>query len=137
MGYLSIALVLIFVMWLIDKHNVWRQTGKLALTVIVVGLVAGSSFYGWTKYRDWKAEKDALIEKEKYKAAVKECLSRISGKTDVFDEAACEADPKVQPCYTQPDAKTGMQFDRNSFRNLDGTPVHRDPSEPCYPLTHR
>jgi len=96
MEYLSIALVLIFVMWLIDKNKVWRQAGKLALTVVVAALVAGSSFYGWTKYRDWRAERAALMEKEKYKAAVKECLSRIRGKTDVVDEVACEADPKVQ-----------------------------------------
>jgi hypothetical protein len=124
MEYLSIALVLIFVMWLIDKHNVWRQTGKLALIVIAVTLIAGASFYGWTKYRDWKAEKVALIAEEKHKAAVKECLSRLSragssqprqdaiknplvddpdvqGKTDVFDEAACEADPNVNTADVQ------------------------------------
>jgi hypothetical protein len=140
MEYLSIALVLIFVMWLIDKHNVWKQTGKIALIMVAVLLIAGASFYGWTKYRDRRAEKAALIEKEKHEAAVKDCLSRIHGKTDVFDEAACEADPNVQttePCWTKPDAKTGVQFDRNSFKTPHGTPVPHDPNELCYPLAHR
>jgi len=140
MEYLSTALVLIFVMWLIDKHNVWKQTGKIALIVVAMAVIAGASIYGWAKYRDWKAERAALIQEEKHKAAVKECLSRIHGKTDVFDEAACEADPNVQTteqCWTKPDAKTGVQFDRNSFKNLNGTPVPRDPNEPCYPLAHK
>src|SRR5215467_3556742 len=111
MEYLSTALVLIFVMWLIDKHNVWKQTGKIALIVVAMAVIAGASIYGWAKYRDWKAERAALIQEEKHKAAVKECLSRIHGKTDVFDEAACEADPNVQTteqCWTKPDAKTGV-----------------------------
>jgi len=100
MEALSIALVLIFVMWLIDKHNAWKRTGKIALVVVALAVFGLGGVYGWAYYEDWKATKaraavDAAAAAQ-HDAQVKACIARFPN-ADQFDRAACEVNPDSIP----------------------------------------
>jgi uncharacterized membrane protein YsdA (DUF1294 family) len=69
---LGIALVLIFVLYLVDKNKVWRQAGMLALGVCLLGVIGILGVYGWDKYAGWKEVKREEAELERYKVAAGE-----------------------------------------------------------------
>ncbi len=110
MVFLSIALILIFVMWIIDKHNAWKGAAKVALGLAALSILGLGCFYGWGKYEDWRTEKAEAAAKAKHEAAVKACMTRngvdIGGKIarstpDPYAQyggsidlhATCEANP--------------------------------------------
>ena len=45
------ALLIIFVLYLIDKHNRWRQAVKTAVTLIVAAAVLWASIMAWSHIR--------------------------------------------------------------------------------------
>jgi len=51
---LGIALLLIFILYLIDKHNRWRIAAKLTGGLIVLCILAVGGFFGWRKYEAWQ-----------------------------------------------------------------------------------
>lgn len=61
MNSLAVALVVIFVLYLIDKHNLWRKTFKIAAwSAAVLGTIAvlaAGCFYLWSEYQDWQRER--------------------------------------------------------------------------------
>jgi len=54
---LGIALLLIFILYLIDKHNRWRQLVKVIIWLVVIGVVGLGEFFGWVKYENHKTTK--------------------------------------------------------------------------------
>jgi uncharacterized membrane protein YsdA (DUF1294 family) len=42
---LGLAAILIFAMYLIDKHGAWRRTLEIALGLLTIGLVVGGSLF--------------------------------------------------------------------------------------------
>lgn len=104
MTTLSIALVLIFVMWLIDKHSLWRRAGKIVLVIAVLGALGIAGLFGWHEYQERKADKELATEKAHHDALVKACLDRFGdqpGRAETtkyrLDQVACDADPNAQP----------------------------------------
>jgi|ERR1039458_7275711 hypothetical protein len=71
MLYLSIALVLIFVLYLLDKHSAWKGAAKIAAALVGLLLLGGAGIYGWAKYEDWRAAK-------KREADVTACIKTIT-----------------------------------------------------------
>ncbi len=59
MNFVGVALLLIFVLHLIDKHNRWRQALKLTVGMVVLGILGVSGFFGWQKYEAYQEEKIA------------------------------------------------------------------------------
>jgi hypothetical protein len=60
---LGIALLLIFILYLVDKHNRWVALIKIAagaaiLSALICAIVYGALF-GWSKYSDYRARKAA------------------------------------------------------------------------------
>jgi len=133
---LSIAIVLIFIMWLVDKHAAWKTVGKLALIALGIAALGLGSFYGWTTYQERKRE---AAERRKHAELVASCMRRgaiIGADADTNLRAACENDPDStfkSPCWSKPNLD-GMQFDLNSEADLNGNPIPPKPNQVCYPI---
>lgn len=89
---IGIALVSIFVLYLIDKHNRWQAVLKIAIGVGVISVLAVCGIYGWVKYDSFRREQQATI-----------CENRNANSSDA--KAECEIDPSVtlQPTQTSAD----------------------------------
>jgi hypothetical protein len=66
---LGIALILIFVLYLIDKHNRWRQAIKITVALIILGIVGIGGMLGWEQYEIWH---DARQEAQRAAAEAKQ-----------------------------------------------------------------
>lgn len=126
MLFLSIALVVIAVLFLIDKNRVWKQSAKVALIIVALGVLGFGGFYAWRKYRNWKEEKAEAAAQAAHDAAVKACIAKYENSSaEVVDginggfgqrllkltwQDRCEEDPYwivVPPSYDCFDRKTG------------------------------
>ena len=76
---LGIALVVIFILYLIDKHNRWRQAIKIVGGLVALGAIAFGLFYAWATYSDYRTRKE--IERAAARAAA-------AAPKDIFDEMA-------------------------------------------------
>ncbi|MHB8411616.1 MAG: SH3 domain-containing protein [Candidatus Acidiferrales bacterium] len=101
MTALSVALVLIFVLYLIDKHSLWRKAAKISIYSVAALVVVGASTYGWF----WHKEKQQEAENAVYKAKMKpiwDCEARNAQFSNAEEE--CEKTPSVvlQPITITP-----------------------------------
>jgi hypothetical protein len=64
----GIALVLIFVLYLIDKHSRWRQALKLTIGLVVLGIVGVGGFFGWQRYETWQEARHEARQEAEYEA---------------------------------------------------------------------
>jgi|SRR5579859_2092864 len=100
MTTLSLALVFIFVLYLVDKHNRWRQAVKVVIGLAVLGVLVVAALFGWAKYDEWLKRAEAAKQQKAWQASVNECEERnLKGSTNGVDIAmtteACEKDPTV------------------------------------------
>jgi hypothetical protein len=65
---IAIALVLIFTLYLIDKHGRWRQALKLTIGLTVLGIVGVGGFFGWQKYEAWQEARQEARQEAEYEA---------------------------------------------------------------------
>jgi hypothetical protein len=72
---LSIALVLIFILYLVDKNQIWRPAAKVVTGLAVLGVLVVAGFFAWTKYEDRRVVKAARQAHEKL---VDACVARYS-----------------------------------------------------------
>lgn len=56
---MGLALILIFVLYLIDKHHRWRQLVKLAIGLVVLGAVGLGGLFGFVEWDNYRTEKRA------------------------------------------------------------------------------
>jgi hypothetical protein len=97
---LGIALLLIFILYLIDRHNRWWQALKVAIGLAILGLLAVAGLYGWSKYGEWRQRVEVTKQQKAWQASVNACEERnLEGSTNGVDIAmttgACEKDPTV------------------------------------------
>jgi hypothetical protein len=93
---LGIAVIVVFILYLIDKHNRWRQAAKITLGLIIVGFLAGTCYWGWEKHNARIVEEREATQMAADEAAVRanaDCLKRNAQFSNVFEE--CEKDPSV------------------------------------------
>ena len=62
MESLAGALVLIFILWLIDKHSRWRTALKIVAWMAAAGIVGCAIIYGWVAYKDHEQRKAQTID---------------------------------------------------------------------------
>jgi hypothetical protein len=79
---IAIALVLIFVLYLIDKHKLWRKALKLFIGLVVLSVVGIGGFIGWEQYRTYRDERrqetEAAAEQvREEQARFSACVSRL------------------------------------------------------------
>jgi predicted negative regulator of RcsB-dependent stress response len=86
---LGIALLLIFVLYLIDKHDRWWTAAKISLGMIALVVLALGVGWGWSDYSDYKTEKAACT-----------ALGDVNGiNYNALQEAATASDAPV--CHSQ------------------------------------
>jgi hypothetical protein len=89
---LGIALLLIFILYLIDKHDRWRQLVKIIIWLAIIGVVGLGGFFGWAKYEDYKTNK----ANEAYRIKMQpfwDCTSRNAQFSNAEEE--CKKDPSI------------------------------------------
>jgi hypothetical protein len=85
---LGIAAVIIFVLYLIDKHGRWLPTAKITAALVVLALLGWAALLGYDKYDSWRHAK------AEHAAAVADCVARNG--SDPTTQKACETDPTVE-----------------------------------------
>jgi len=93
---LGIALLLIFILYLIDKHNRWRQAVKITVGLAVVAVLGFGGLYGWFKYDAYRSEKRQEAENAAYEAKTKpirDCAARNAQFSNAEEE--CEKNSAV------------------------------------------
>ena len=94
----SVAIVLIFVLYLIDKHNAWKGAAKIAGAFVVLAMVSAAGIYGWGKDEDWRIVKQ-------HEADVKACMKTIAEGSIVFVRTGDEVNNVVKSfCESNPSA---------------------------------
>lgn len=109
MLYLSLALVLIFVLYLIDKHNAWKGAVKIIAALVGLLIFGAGGTYGWMKYDDWQGVK-------KREAEVTACMKTITEGSIVFVWTGDEINSVVKSfCESHPGANIacGVKNDPN------------------------
>ena len=113
MLYLSIALVLIFVLYLIDKRNAWKGAAKIAAALVGLLILGSAGMYGWTKYEDWSAAR-------KREADVAACMKTITEGSMVFVSTGDEINNVVKSfCESRPGANLACGIKTDA----DGNPT--------------
>jgi len=59
---LGICLVVIFALWLIDRHNLWKTVGKVFGILSIVGVCAMIGLYAYAVHYDRVRAHDAAHE---------------------------------------------------------------------------
>ena len=107
MELLAIALVLIFVLHLIDKHNRWRQALGITIGLILFGIVGAGGIFGWQKYQAYRGEKEQQAITAAWQARVSECVSRLGLIPIPKDAADADVPADIQrACDANPEATT-------------------------------
>jgi hypothetical protein len=133
---IGLALVLIFVLYLIDKHNQWRATAQIVAVLVALALLSVGGYYGYTSYKEYREKKREYAIKMQHDAAIKTCLARFPSLPDNKNAwlPACEENPDRKPCWSKPNEK-GFQFDQDDVRDANNNPIPPDANESCYRLT--
>jgi hypothetical protein len=112
MNVLAGALVLIFVLYLIDKHKLWRLMFKLTLGLGVLAVLGVGALFGWERYRAYRDEKRQEAEAAAEQVRFSACVSRLEKipipKDVVFNEIPSDI---RSACIENADA-TGYQYNR-------------------------
>src|SRR6267154_2205110 len=90
---LGVALLLIFILYLIDKHNRWRLTFRIVIALLILAALGIGGFYGWAKYGEYREAKQAAAQATAFEAKVKACVARfktVSSTWDAVDEVSAE-----------------------------------------------
>jgi hypothetical protein len=124
---LGIALLLIFVLFLIDKHHLWRDVAKGALLPLAIVILVMACWLSWIKYRDRKEQQRVAANNKK---AVAACIARFPGQEMA---QACKADPQLVSCdrLTVPWTDLRAEYGAADDSNQPGL-VDIDFSTNCY-----
>ncbi len=104
---LGIALVLIFILYLIDRNQVWRQTLKVVVGLAIVGALAIAGFYGWSKISEWREAKAAQATHEAYEKRVDACMAREEASAPPLPAGLTRLSLDRGPCEENPDRDWG------------------------------
>lgn len=107
---LGFFLLLIFILYLIDKHNRWRQAIKITIGLVVFGLLGIGGLFGWQKYQEMQVERrqEAAAAEEARETAKKqaeldkacgdwESKHRLGGPLDKFKPDSAKQEFVLDP----------------------------------------
>ena len=93
---LGAAILLIFLLYLVDKHGLWRPlwkwTAKITVSAIVLSVLSFGGYYTWLKYDQYQTEKQAAAYQQRMQP-IWDCEARYSQFSNAADE--CEKNPSV------------------------------------------
>jgi hypothetical protein len=58
------ALVIIAILYLIDKHNLWKRSAAVCLIILAITLLGFAGYYGWQRWQERKAQAKAEADLE-------------------------------------------------------------------------
>jgi hypothetical protein len=91
---IGVALVVIFILYLIDKHDQWRRAAFIAGGAVVLGILILGGWFSWTKYQDWRATKareQVEAAQTTRDASTRACIAAsLPAHPDIFDQVAAE-----------------------------------------------
>jgi hypothetical protein len=125
MAYLAAALILIYVLHLIDKHNRWKIAVKITAYVVATAAILIGGFIGWSAYEahkeDQRRAQAKAVEDAEHKKAVEACVERLNkaeGRADIFTEAICDQDPNSTPQAQAIDLSAGFVPQANAQKRV-------------------
>lgn len=137
---LGLALILIFILYLIDKHSRWREAAKVVAGLVILSILGLGGFYGWPKYDEYRTEKREAAQQAAFQKSVQDCITRNShiGPRDILDDISaqdvCEKDPDtLPPCWSKT-SDGDFQVDQNNEQDLNGKRIPRDPKLTCFAM---
>jgi hypothetical protein len=93
---LGYAILIVFVLWLIDKHNLWRfwrQVLKVCAALILLAALGYAGLYGWAEYSEYKEKQERKAADAAFHAELDACNQRIGAVTTKrWAFVACSAD---------------------------------------------
>jgi hypothetical protein len=95
------ALVIIAILYLVDKHNLWKRVAVVLLAALVVALVCFGGYYGWEKLqefhrlRETRGDKTANPSLPTNSYALSEVEEAPSYSADEVEEAPAGLVPKA------------------------------------------
>jgi uncharacterized membrane protein YsdA (DUF1294 family) len=112
MTFFSIAIVLIFVLYLIDKRNAWRGALKVLLAIVTLAVLTAAGIYGWDKYQDRSAQK-------RHEAEVTACVKTLTEGSIVFVRTGDEVNNVIKSfCESHPGTNISCGIKADSDGNL-------------------
>ncbi len=138
---LGLALILIFILYLIDKHSRWREAAKIVAGLVILSILGLGGFYGWTKYDEYRTAKREAVQQAALQKSIHDCITR-NNPADVpagfiLDglQERCEKDPgTLPPCWSKPAIPGGLQIDQNNEQDLAGKRIPPNPKLTCFPI---
>jgi hypothetical protein len=103
--WIGSALVLIFILYLIDKHNQWRLVLRLVIGLVLLCILTVGGFWGWQQYQDYRQEKEEQAEAAAKQVRFSACVSRLNQIPVPKDAAVADVPNDIQAaCYANPNA---------------------------------
>lgn len=97
---LGYAVIIVAVLFLIDKHNVWKRAGQITLALCALAIVAGGLWLTWQSHVEKQATKTHNAAMVNYCnthhdldttcQAYPVTPATVCQKGNVFDRMACE-----------------------------------------------
>ena len=88
---IGIALVVIFILYLIDKHNRWRQAAKVGAGLLVLALLICGGIFGWREFKSRQEAKLLVQEQARLKAACLDSAKMATTKNFIPDFSVCDS----------------------------------------------
>ena len=92
---LGIALLLIFILFLIDKHNLWRKAAKITVWLFIVAAIGIGCLYGWFKYDAYRTE-----QREAAAKAAAQSWNRTAIRAEFVELATSDKKDSIRFWYT-------------------------------------
>jgi len=120
---LSLTLLLIFVLWLIDKHGLWRKAFKFVVWMAALGVFGLIGLYSWSNYETYKERKTAEAQQKAAADAAQAEAAANQAKLEACQERMKAASPQ----WNKLDQTKAMKI---CFGNPDAAPVNLDALPP-------
>jgi len=88
---IGIALIVIFILYLIDKHNLWRQAAKVGAGLVVLVILIGSGIFGWQEFKSRREARRFAEEQAKLRAACLDSAKMATTKNFIPDASVCDS----------------------------------------------
>jgi hypothetical protein len=76
MDTIGVAIIVVAVMYFIDKHNLWRRLAIGLGVIVALALLGWAGLWGWTAYRDARDKKVLAEFNKKWAAEIPACNAR-------------------------------------------------------------
>lgn len=93
---LGLALILIFILYLIDKHSRWREAAKIGVGLVVLGVLVAGSILGWQQYQSSQTARQQAQQQVKLRAACLESAKKATTKGFIPDVSTCDSDAEYR-----------------------------------------